>query len=91
MSKSPTRALDEVSHKWRRLAERRQEYLLELLNSGRWKHYYAEEKFLQLMREAAKLTESWAVIAPPAVDRYAAASGADVVDIGRAGVRRDAA
>ena len=91
MSKSPTRALDEVSHKWRRLAERRQEHLVALFNSGRWKHYYTEEKFLHLMREAVKLTERWADIAPPVADRYATASDADAVEAGRTNVRRDAA
>jgi uncharacterized repeat protein (TIGR03809 family) len=90
MSKAPTRALDEVSHKWRRLAERRQDHLLQLFNSGRWKLYYTEEKFLHLMREAAKLTERWASIAPPSADRYAIMPDAEAAD-GRTGARRDAA
>jgi uncharacterized repeat protein (TIGR03809 family) len=65
MAKSFTGALDGVSHKWRRLAERRQAHLVELFQSGRWKHYYEEERFLRSMREAIRMTERWNVIAPP--------------------------
>ena len=85
MSKSPTGAFDQVSHKWRRLAERRQEYLVELFHTGRWKRYYSEEKFLHLLREAVKLTERWSVIAPPASDTIDL--GADATDAGRIGAR----
>lgn len=59
------KALDEVAHKWRRLAERRREHFVELFYSGRWKLYYSEDRFLQRMREAIRLTERWAMIAPP--------------------------
>jgi hypothetical protein len=53
-------ALDAVAQKWRALAERRRE----LYDSGRWKHYYGEEQFLYRMREAIRLTQRWAEIAP---------------------------
>ena len=62
------KALDQVAQKWRRLAERRREHFVELFYSGRWKHYYSEEQFLQRMREAIRLTERWAMIAPPPAD-----------------------
>ena len=69
MAKSFTGTLDTVSHKWRRLAERRQAHLVELFHSGRWKHYYTtEERFLRSMRDAVSLTERWAMIAPPATE-----------------------
>ena len=61
----PAHALDEVAHKWRALAERRKAHFLELYHSGRWKHYYGEEQFLNCMRDAIKLSERWAEIAPP--------------------------
>jgi uncharacterized repeat protein (TIGR03809 family) len=83
MSTLPAGAFDEVSHKWRRLVERRQQHLVELFHSGRWKFYYTEEKFLHLMREAVKLTERWTMIAPPATDRPSIASDADAPEGGR--------
>ena len=39
---------------------------IELYDSGRWKHYYSEEQFLHRMREAIRLIERWAEIAPQA-------------------------
>jgi uncharacterized repeat protein (TIGR03809 family) len=60
----PAHALDAVAQKWRALAERRRAHFLELYDSGRWKHYYSEEQFLYRMREAIRLTQRWAEIAP---------------------------
>ena len=62
----PLHALAEVAQKWRVLAECRCAHLLELHHSGRWKHYYTEEQFLDRLREALRLSERWAEIAPPA-------------------------
>jgi uncharacterized repeat protein (TIGR03809 family) len=56
--------LHEVAQKWRALAERRRAHFVELYHSGRWKRYYSEENFLQLMREAIRASERWAEIAP---------------------------
>ena len=47
---------------------RRRAHLVELYESGRWKSYYSEEQFLHRMREAIRLTERWADIAPRAAD-----------------------
>jgi uncharacterized repeat protein (TIGR03809 family) len=95
MAKSLTGALDEVSHKWRRLAERRQAHLTGLFHSGRWKHYYTEEQFLRYMREAIRLTERWTMIAPPSAEQAltdGAPSDAAAADAsGPASARRDAA
>ena len=57
-------ALEEVTQKWRALAEGRRTHLVELYHSGRWKRYYNEEQFLRLLREAIRLSERWAEIAP---------------------------
>jgi uncharacterized repeat protein (TIGR03809 family) len=58
--------LVDVAHKWRALAERRRAHFVELYHSGRWRHYYSEERFLLYrMREAIRLSERWAKIAPP--------------------------
>jgi uncharacterized repeat protein (TIGR03809 family) len=82
-----TALLVEVAHKWRRLAERRRAHFVELFHSGRWKHYYTEEQFLNYMREAIRLTERWSVIAPPPADD----SPPETVAPAESGTRRDAA
>ena len=63
-ARMPAHALDAVAQKWRALAERRRAHFLELY-SGRWKHYYSEEQFLYRMREAIRVAQRWAEIAPP--------------------------
>lgn len=83
----PAHALDEVAQKWRVLAERRCAHFLELHHSGRWKHYYSEEQFLDRLREAVRLSERWAEIAPPPADEMAAAQAPPLAD----GLRRTAA
>jgi uncharacterized repeat protein (TIGR03809 family) len=67
--------LDEVSRKWRALAERRLAHFVELCETGRWKRYFSEEEFLRRMREAMAMSERWSEIAPtpPEQDRRAAA------------------
>jgi uncharacterized repeat protein (TIGR03809 family) len=64
-ARRPAHALDAVAQKWRALAERRRAHFLELYDSGRWKHYYGEEQFLYRMRDAIRLAQRWAEIAPP--------------------------
>jgi uncharacterized repeat protein (TIGR03809 family) len=66
--RQPGRALDAVAQKWRRLAEQRRAHFVDLFHSGRWKHYYSEEQYLELMRETFRLAERWAVIAPTPAD-----------------------
>jgi hypothetical protein len=50
---------DEVSLRWRSLAERRRSYFVELYNSGRWKQYYTEDAFLAQMHEVVRSAEEW--------------------------------
>jgi uncharacterized repeat protein (TIGR03809 family) len=69
-------ALDAVAHKWRLLAERRRAHFADMFHSGRWKHYYTEDQFLQRMRDSIRMAERWAVIAPPPAD----AAGQAVVE-----------
>jgi uncharacterized repeat protein (TIGR03809 family) len=83
----PVHALDEVAQKWRALAERRCAHFLELHHSGRWKHYYSEEQFLDCLREAARLSERWAEIAPRPADEMAVAPSPPAAE----GLRRTAA
>src|SRR5262245_65586289 len=61
--REPAHALDVVAQKWRDLAERRRAHFVELYHSGRWKHYYTEERFLHCMRESMRAADNWAMIA----------------------------
>jgi uncharacterized repeat protein (TIGR03809 family) len=49
----------ELTQRWRELAEKRRAHLIELYDSGRWKHYYTEEQLVARMREAINLRDAW--------------------------------
>ena len=49
----------ELTRRWRDLAEKRRAHLVELYDSGRWKHYYTEDQLVARMREAIRQTEAW--------------------------------
>ena len=49
----------ELTRKWRDLAEKRRAHLVELYDTGRWKHYYTEEQLIARMREAINLADTW--------------------------------
>jgi uncharacterized repeat protein (TIGR03809 family) len=78
-----TYALDGVAQKWRALAERRRAHFVELYDSGRWKRYYSEEQFLHRMREAIRLTEQWADVAPRAADEVFAVQARAAAEMAR--------
>jgi len=45
--------------KWCELAERRRDYYIDLHLSGRWRRYYSEESFFQLLRAAIEDADEW--------------------------------
>jgi len=49
----------ELTRRWRDLAEKRRVHLVELYDSGRWKHYYTEDELLARMRDAIHHVETW--------------------------------
>ena len=49
----------ELTRKWRDLAEKRRAHLIELYDSGRWKHYYTEDQLVIRMREAINMVDRW--------------------------------
>jgi len=51
--------------RWRMLAERRLNHLIELYESGRWKLYHGEAEFLDLVKEARAALKAWEMLAPP--------------------------
>jgi hypothetical protein len=52
-----------VARKWFALAERRHAHVVELSNSGRWKHYYTAEELHEVMREIVRSRDQWAKLA----------------------------
>jgi len=55
----------EITRKGRELAEKRRAHLVELYDTGRWKHYYTQEQLLVRMREAIGMIETWERLATP--------------------------
>jgi uncharacterized repeat protein (TIGR03809 family) len=55
--------LDEISARWRDLAERRLAYYTELYRSGRWQHYYTRERFAMRMLDVIKAAKTWRELA----------------------------
>jgi uncharacterized repeat protein (TIGR03809 family) len=54
---------ENVAPRWRDLAERRLAYYAELHRSGRWRHYYTEERFLLRMRDVIRAVRLWRELA----------------------------
>jgi hypothetical protein len=50
---------DETARKWRDLADRRLAYFTELYRSGRWKHYYTQERFALRMLDVIRAAKLW--------------------------------
>ena len=63
MSERQPSPYDSVARRWHALAERRREHLIELRESGRWRHYYTSEQLLEVVREAVNTRDAWARIA----------------------------
>jgi hypothetical protein len=63
MSGREQRPYDSVARRWLALIERRQENIIDLCNSGRWRHYYSKAEFLDEMRKVLRLRDQWAVLA----------------------------
>jgi hypothetical protein len=63
MSERQPGPYDSVARKWHALAERRRMHVIELRESGRWKHYYTAEGLLEALREAVGMRDAWAKIA----------------------------
>jgi len=63
MSARQTGPYDNVARKWLALAERRRAHVIDLRESGRWRHYYTPEEFLDVLREAISSRDAWARLA----------------------------
>src|SRR5689334_24432786 len=63
MSERQQSPYDSIAGRWLALVERRQQNLIELGNSGRWRHYYTHAQFLDEMRKVLHLRNQWAELA----------------------------
>lgn len=45
--------------RWRVLADQRLEHMTLLYDTGRWKRYFTEEKFLKIIRETKDAADQW--------------------------------
>ena len=50
---------DSIARKWLALAERREQYLIELSASGRWRLYFSQLELEAEMRKAALTRDQW--------------------------------
>jgi uncharacterized repeat protein (TIGR03809 family) len=57
------RSTDLLIDRWRALALRRHAYYLELLQSGRWRHYFDERQFAERLRDVVASTRAWDALA----------------------------
>lgn len=64
----PPSGFDRAVARWRDFAMRRHGYYLDLLHSGRWRHYFSEEEFTVRLREVIAVTSAFAGHAPEAGD-----------------------
>ena len=68
MSEPQSGGYDSIARRWLALIVRRQENLLDLCDTGRWRHYYTEGEFLDEMRKVLRVRDQWAAIAGVALN-----------------------
>jgi hypothetical protein len=54
---------DNIARKWLALAERRHAHIVELSDTGRWRHYFSRAELEVELRKAEALRDEWARIA----------------------------
>ncbi len=52
-----------IARRWLALVERRQAHLIELTETGRWRHYYTQAEFRDEVNRLLRVREQWAEIA----------------------------
>jgi hypothetical protein len=61
-------SLDAATRGFRDLALRRHAYYLDLLKSGRWRHYFSEQEFAERLRDVMTVTRAWNGLAKAATE-----------------------
>ena|SRR6516164_7360072 len=52
-----------LAARWCALAEQRLEHLTEMFETGRWRRYHSERKFLENIQEAKRAVQTWRALA----------------------------
>ena len=52
-----------IAQRWHDLAERRLDHYTELYRSGRWRHYYTQERFAMRMLDVIEAAKRWRALA----------------------------
>jgi hypothetical protein len=63
MSERQTLPYDSVARRWLALAERRHAHIVELSDTGRWRHYFTRAGLEIELNKAEVLRDEWARIA----------------------------
>jgi hypothetical protein len=63
MSERQPLPYDSVARKWLALAERRHAHIVELSDTGRWRHYFTLAELAIELNKAEALRDEWARIA----------------------------
>jgi hypothetical protein len=63
MSERQPLPYDSVARKWLALAERRHAHIVELSDTGRWRHYFTRGELEIELNKAEALRDEWARIA----------------------------
>jgi hypothetical protein len=63
MSERQTLPYDSVARRWLALAERRHAHIVELSDTGRWRHYFTRAELAIELNKAEALCDEWARIA----------------------------
>jgi hypothetical protein len=54
---------DQIALKWHDLAQRRLDHYTELYRTGRWQHYYTQERFAMRMLDVIEAAKRWRELA----------------------------
>ena len=68
-------SFDAAMRGFRDLAMRRHAYYLDLLKSGRWRHYFSEQEFAERLRDVMIVTRAWNGLAKASDARPAPVQG----------------
>ena len=63
MSERQQGPYDSIARRWLELIERRLANFIDLYDTGRWRHYFTQEQFLDEIRKVLRLRDQWAAIA----------------------------
>jgi uncharacterized repeat protein (TIGR03809 family) len=63
MSERQQGPYDAIAHRWLELIERRHANFIDLYDTGRWRHYFTQEQFLDEIRKVLRLRDQWSAIA----------------------------